>query len=307
MSSRRDFLKTMLTGAGVLALRQTGLSNNKSLVHKITILHTNDTHSQIEPLSTSHPRFPGRGGYAARAALIKQIRAEGNPVLLFDSGDYFQGTPYYNMYKGEVEMKLMSEMGYTAVTIGNHEFDNGLKGLGLALQNADFDVISSNYVFHDEILKGRVRDYKIYDLSGIKIGVFGLGINPQGLVAEQQFGNTDFVDPIRKAAEKAYFLKNKEKCNLVICLSHLGLSSNGNNIGDFDLAKQSKNIDVVLGGHSHTLLNKPIYMRNSDGEQVIICQNGYAGVQMSRVDCLLGNGGEKIFVDGYTTNIFKNQ
>ncbi|MPM21572.1 Trifunctional nucleotide phosphoesterase protein YfkN [bioreactor metagenome] len=308
MSSRRDFIKTMLAAGATLAVPGFAKGSVGGKTKRIVILQTNDSHSQIDPLPESHHRFPGQGGFAARAALINKIRGEGFPVLLFDSGDIFQGTPYYNMYGGEVEMKLMSEMNYDAATIGNHEFDKGLDGLADAMEFATFPFISSNYVFKHPRLSKAVKKYKIFSFGKIKVGVFGLGVYPYGLINSLTFGDTEYTDPVLAAAEMAHKLKKEEKCSMVVCLSHLGYKADDSgHVADFELAKQSKNIDLILGGHSHTLLSKPVSVYNSDNEQVIITQNAYAGVRMSRIDCYFSGGGNLIFVDAYTNNIFKKQ
>ena len=216
MSSRRDFLKTIAAGGLLLALPKIARPKSLAGLKRLVILHSNDTHSQIEPLPKTHHRFPGMGGYAVRSAFIKKVRSEGHPTMVFDSGDIFQGTPYYNMYHGEVEMKLMSEMGYTAATIGNHEFDSGLDGLAEAMKHADFDFISSNYHFKYPGIKERVSEYKVYERDGTRIGVFGLGVKPYGLIGSMQFGNTGYSEPAIKAAEMAYKLKKEKKCDLVV-------------------------------------------------------------------------------------------
>ncbi|KAF5028699.1 Trifunctional nucleotide phosphoesterase protein YfkN [anaerobic digester metagenome] len=308
MSNRRDFLKTLLAAGATLAVPRVLQAGANQKTKRIVILQTNDTHSQIDPLPQSHHRYPGMGGFAARAALINKIRGEGYPVLLFDSGDIFQGTPYYNMYGGEVEMKLMSEMNYSAATIGNHEFDKGLDGLADAMEFATFPFIASNYIFNHPRLSKSVKKYKIFTFGKIRIGVFGLGVYPYGLINKLTFGDTEYRDPVLTAAEMAHKLKKEEKCSMIVCLSHMGYKADDeDHVADFELAKQSKNIDLILGGHSHTLLSKPVTTYNSDNKQVIITQNAYAGVRMSRVDCHFSSGGELIFVDAYTNNIFKKQ
>jgi 5'-nucleotidase len=308
MSNRRDFIKTLFTIGATVALPRILKAGSKQNLQRIVILHTNDTHSQIEPLPTTHHRFPGMGGYAARSALINKIRAEGHPVFLFDSGDIFQGTPYYNMYGGEVELKLMSDMNYTAATIGNHEFDKGLDGLADALEFAKFPFISSNYIFNHSRLRSKIEKFKIFNIGKIKIGVFGLGPYPYGLISKVTFGDTEYRDPMITAAEMAYKLKKEEKCSIVVCLSHMGYKTDEENIlCDYEMAKKSKNIDLILGGHTHTLLTKPVFVYNTDNNQVVITQNAYAGVRMSRIDCYFSSAGELIFVDAYTNNILKKQ
>ena len=205
-------------------------------------------------------------------------------MLLFDAGDMLQGSPYYNMYKGEVEFKVMSDMGYDGVTIGNHEFDNGLDQLAEQMVHAKFPFISSNYDFTNTPLEGKTLRHKIYEKGGVKIGVFGLGIELEGLVNKKMFGNTKFNDPIATAAEMSFLLKHEKKCDMVICLSHLGYRYNSKKISDHVIAKKSKNIDLIIGGHTHTYLDKPITYTNSDGKDVIVCQAGCYGIRIGRLD-----------------------
>ncbi|MCK9612159.1 MAG: metallophosphatase [Bacteroidales bacterium] len=259
-------------------------TQNKKKVYKLTILYTNDTHSRIESYPSNDARYANMGGYARRASMIKKIRSEEPNVLVFDAGDVFQGTPYFNYFGGELEFKLMSMMGYTAMNIGNHDFDAGLEGLLKQLPYATFDIISSNYDFSETILKDKIPAYKIYDIVGIKVGVFGLGVKLEGLVNASNYGKTRYIDPIEKAAEMAYMLKKQKKCDLVVCLSHLGHSYDDAQISDLSLAKQSKNIDIIIGGHTHTLLDPSKSIKNSDFENVIIAQTGNNGVRLGRID-----------------------
>jgi 5'-nucleotidase len=237
MNSRREFLKkTTFAGAGLIAFN--AIPNDalaKTEMVKITILHTNDVHSHVDPFPDNDPKYAGLGGAVRRAALIKKIRSEEKNVLLFDVGDIFQGTPYFNMYGGELEFKLMSMMQYDASTIGNHDFDNGLDGLVKQLPHANFPFINCNYDFSDTPLSGKIIPHKIYFKDGIKIGVFGLGIELDGLVDKRMSGNTKYLNPIEKAAESAHFLKNEQKCDLVICLSHLGYKYENKKVSDLSL------------------------------------------------------------------------
>lgn len=267
----------------------------KNKLTKITILFTNDTHSRIEPFSKNDTKFPGLGGFARRAALIKKIRQQEPNVLLFDAGDVFQGTPYFNFFGGELEFKLMSLMGYNAMNIGNHDFDAGMDGLLKQIPNATFDIISSNYDFSETILKGKIQPYKIYNIGGVKVGVFSLGVALKGLVSTINYGKTSYINPLEKAAEMAYLLKKEKKCDLVICLSHLGFSYEDNQVSDVVLAKQSKNIDIIIGGHSHTFIDKPYIFKNSDNEDIVIGQVGSGGVKIGRIDVYFsGKNGVKI-------------
>jgi len=310
MKSRRDFIKTLLATGAAVGLSSTPLgafASNENGMIKITILHTNDTHSHIDPFPDNDPRFPGMGGFARRASLVKKIRSEEKNVLLLDAGDVFQGSPYFNMYDGEVEFKLMSEMKYDAMTIGNHEFDNGLEGIATQLQNARFPLISSNYDFSDTVLAGKILPYKIFVLDGAIIGVFGLGIELEGLVSKKNYGDTRYLDPMVKAAETARLLKKDLNCDLVICLSHLGCSYKDQKISDVRMSKQSKNIDLIIGGHTHTFIDQPYVFRNSDNKEIIVAQVGWGGIKLGRIDYYLVKRSGVKFADAHTIKIEKNK
>jgi len=304
-NSRRAFLKkTAFAGAGLVAFNV--IPNEvlaKTEMVKITILHTNDVHSHVDPFPENDPKFAGLGGTVRRAALIKKIRNEEKNVLLFDVGDIFQGTPYFNMYGGELELKLMSMMQYDASTIGNHDFDNGLDGLIKQLPNANFPFITCNYDFSDTPMAGKTIPHKIYVKDGIKIGVFGLGIELAGLVDKRMSGNTKYLDPLVKAAEATHYLKNDQKCDLVICLSHLGYKYENKKVSDVDLAKQSKNIDIILGAHTHTFLDNPVSFKNSDDKEVLVAQVGWAGIRLGRVDYIFERKSKKKAIEGYSIKI----
>jgi 5'-nucleotidase len=284
MNSRRDFL--IKTGAaGLLALAGSPFSAfaGQETV-QLTILHTNDVHSRIEPFPMDGSRNQGLGGVARRAALIRKIREEQENVLLLDAGDIFQGTPYFNMFGGELEFKLMSDMQYDASTMGNHDFDNGIAGFVKQLPHAKFPFLVSNYDFSNTDLKGKTQPYKIFRKQGIRIGVFGLGIELQGLVDKKNYGDTIYLDPISKGNEMASFLKNDKKCDMVICLSHLGFKYKENKVSDQILAKSTRNIDLIIGGHTHTFLKVPEEVMNLDGKPTTINQVGFAGINLGRLD-----------------------
>jgi len=221
---------------------------------------------------------------ARRSALIKKIRQEGHHVLLLDAGDIFQGTPYFNEFGGEPEFRLMSEMGYDAATMGNHDFDNGLEGFDKMLEFADFPFICSNYNFDKTILAGKTVPYKIFNRGPLKIGVTGVGIELKGLVDSNNFGETVYLDPVETVNKYASLLKNEFKCDLVICLSHLGYSYQSKKISDLELASLSINTDLILGGHTHTFLPKPVYKKNRTGNKIMINQVGWAGLNLGRID-----------------------
>ena len=293
--NRKTFIKNSIYGSAAVGL---ALNNFSCSSHKnITILHTNDVHSHVEPFSKDHSEFPNKGGFERRATLISEIRRQNPNTLLFDAGDIFQGTPYFNFYGGEIEFKLMSMLGYDAITIGNHDFDNGMDGLDKQLPNAKFDIISSNYDFKNTILESKVSDYKIYNKSGIKIGVFGLGIELEGLVSKDLYKETKYLDPIDIANDTAKKVKETENCDIVICLSHLGYKYEKfpNKISDLNLAKSTKNIDLIIGGHTHTFMNKPVVVKNNVGNDVLINQVGCFGLYLGRIDFSFDSDNNKIF------------
>ena len=251
---------------------------------KISVLHTNDVHSHIDPFEGNDPKYPGLGGVAKRATLINNLRSENPNTLLLDAGDIFQGTPYFNLYGGELELKLMSKMKYDASTMGNHDFDNGLDGFLKVKHNANFPFICSNYDFSDTVLKDKTIPYKIFYRDGIKIGVFGIGVELDGLVDKRLYGETVYSEPVEVANKYAKLLKEKENCNLVICLSHLGYEYKDDKVSDLVLAKSTENIDLIIGGHTHTFLDKATELKNKKGKTVLVNQVGWAGVRLGKVD-----------------------
>lgn len=253
---------------------------------QITILHTNDVHSHIDPFPASHSRFANLGGVARRAVLVDRIRKENPNTLLLDAGDIFQGTPYFNFYGGELEFKLMSMLQYDAATIGNHDFDNGIDGLLAQLPHASFGLISANYDFTNTVLNGYVKSYDIYIKDGIRIGVFGLGIKLTGLVTKDLYKETVYLDPTEIAQDMSRILKEDEACDLVICLSHLGYEylNDQNRASDVNLCSQTDNIDLIIGGHTHTFLEKPVIRKNRRGQRVLINQVGCFGINLGRID-----------------------
>ncbi|WP_177735633.1 MULTISPECIES: metallophosphoesterase [Flavobacterium] len=285
---RRDFLKGTAASSALVTLGGLSLSSFTTApdIKKITILHTNDVHSHIDPFPASDPRNPNMGGVARRATLIQEIRKENPNVLLLDAGDIFQGTPYFNYYGGELEFKLMSMLDYDLATLGNHDFDNGIDGFYAQLPHAKFDFVSANYDFKNTILDGIVKPYKIFVKDGIKIGVFGLGVELQGLVDKKLYKETVYNDPVETAKEMTRILKHEKKCDLVICLSHIGFKykDEPDRICDVLLARRTKDIDLIIGGHTHTFLDKPVIETNADGKQVLVNQVGCYGINLGRID-----------------------
>ena len=285
---RRTFIKnigatSLLLGAG--AWSTLSMKANSTL-KQITILHTNDTHSHIDPLPANDPLRPNKGGAARRAALINQIRTENPNTLLFDAGDIFQGTPYFNFYGGELEFKIMSMLKYDAATFGNHDFDNGVEGLVAQLPHATFEFINANYDVSNTALAGHVKPYKIYNVAGINIGVYGLGVELEGLVNKRQYGETVYLNPIEIAQDMEHKLHNEEQCDLIICLSHLGYDylDNPLKVSDLKVAAQTSHTDLIIGGHTHTFLDKPTLVTNKSGKTTLVNQVGCYGINLGRID-----------------------
>ncbi len=293
---RRDFIQKTAASSALLGLGGLSLSSFKSNdIKHLTILHTNDVHSYIDPFPPNHPKNPNMGGVARRAALIETIRKENPNVLLLDAGDIFQGTPYFNYYGGELEFKLMSMMQYDLATIGNHDFDNGIEGLCAQLPNANFEFVSANYDFRNTIMDGHVKPYKIFNKAGVKVGVFGLGVGLEGLVDKKNYKETIYNDPLEISLAMAKILKHEKKCDLVICLSHIGYKykEEPNKICDILLATKTRDIDLIIGGHTHTFLDKPTIIKNLDGKEVLVNQVGCYGINLGRIDFYLDNDKSK--------------
>ncbi len=286
MNRRKFIYNSSLASLSAIGLNSCNL-NSRDL--KITILHTNDVHSQIEPFPSNHHLYPNKGGFAKRASLFKDLITINPNTLIFDAGDIFQGTPYFNFFQGELELNLMKKMGYNAATIGNHEFDAGLKTFKKNILNNNFQFISSNYDFTNTELEGLIDKYKIYNKEGIKIGVFGLGIELKGLVNPLLYGETNYYDPVDIAKDLSSKLKYEKGCDLVICISHLGHEYQNDKISDTELAKLTSNIDLIIGGHTHTLLNEPLILSNLSGEDVIVNQVGSSGVYVGKIDFHFSN------------------
>ena len=300
MQNRRKFLQQTALAAGSLLASKSlfaGLGEIND-VTKLTILHTNDVHSRLEPFPMDGGRNQGLGGVAARAELINKIRSEqqgevfdgfrsvDDNILLLDAGDIFQGTPYFNIYKGEPEIKAMTAMGYHAATIGNHDFDGGMENLAMQLQHAKFPLLVCNYDFSNTPMEFKTQPYKVFKRGKLKIGVTGVGIQPKGLVPDALAGNTKYLDPVENLNRTAAALKKEEGCDMIICLSHLGYKykEDANKMCDIILAKESENVDLIIGGHTHTFMDEPEVKKNRSGNDVIINQVGWAGIILGRLD-----------------------
>ncbi len=283
---RRKFLQNSFVISGGILLSPRLLANEISKPSKkkrLTILHTNDTHSNIDPFPVNHSKYPGQGGVSKRFELIQKIREQEEHVLLLDAGDIFQGTPYFNKYGGVLEIKLMTEMGYDASTMGNHDFDGGLEGFYRAKQYANFPFLCANYDFSQTILNNVTQRSTIISKGDLKIGIFGVGVELKGLVPPSKYEDTAYYDPIGIANQEAENLKNQGG-DLIICLSHLGFEYTDNKVSDKVLARNSKNIHLILGGHTHTFLERPAEEINLEGQMVLINQVGWAGLQLGRLD-----------------------
>lgn len=241
----------------------------------LEVLHTNDTHSCIMPLNPNlaDTAVAGRGGFLRRVAMIKEERAKNPDLLLIDSGDFSQGSPFYTMFKGDVEIGLMNLMGYDAVTIGNHEFDFGLENMARIFKMAKFPVVCANYDFTGTCVEGLVKPYVIIKRNGLKIGLFGLSPQLEGLVDLSKCKGVTYLDPVEVGNRVAAELKHDKKCDVVICVSHLGWLR-PDEMGDQKLLASSKDIDLVLGGHSHSYFKDLRYVNNADGKAVPVDQNG---------------------------------
>ena len=300
---RRNFIQNTVASSALLSVGSLSLSSFTALEsRKITILHTNDVHSHIDAFPADDPRNPNMGGVARRASVIEQIRKEEKNVLLLDAGDIFQGTPYFNYYGGELEFKLMSMMQYDLATLGNHDFDNGIDGFYAQLPHAKFDFVSANYDFKNTVLDGIVKPYKILIKDGIKIGIFGLGVELEGLVDKKLYKETVYNNPIEVAKDITRTLKEDKKCDIIICLSHIGFKykNEPERVCDITLAKETKDIDLIIGGHTHTFLDKPVVETNLDGKKVLINQVGCYGINLGRIDFYLSD--DKKY-DSVTKNI----
>lgn len=284
---RRKFISNTVATSALFGLGGLPLNSCSSDSKKhITILHTNDVHSHIDVFPKDHFKFPNLGGLARRAALVDSIRQENTNTLLFDAGDIFQGTPYFNFYGGELEFKLMSMLKYDAATIGNHDFDNGLNGLFAQLPHAKFDLLSANYDFGNTLMNEHTKPYKTYTLDGIKIGVYGIGIELEGLVTKKLYRETVYLNPYEIALDTERQLKEEEQCDLVICLSHLGYSyeAKEQKPDDLKLAAKTNYTDLIIGGHTHTFLDKPAIVKNNKDKEVLVNQVGCFGINLGRID-----------------------
>lgn len=307
MQSRRKFIAQTALAAGSLLSSKTLLAGLQpdTDIKKLTILHTNDVHSRLEPFPMDGGKNQGLGGVAARAELIKKIRSEEEHVLLLDAGDIFQGTPFFNLYKGEPEMKAMAAMGYDAATMGNHDFDGGLENFATQLQHANFPLLICNYDFTGTPMEHKYEPYKIFRKGKLKIGVTGVGIEMKGLIPDALFGNTQYLDPVQKMNETTDMLRKEKNCDMVICLSHLGYQYKDNKISDEILARESEHVDLIIGGHTHTFMDEPVAYKNRNGSDVLVNQVGWAGIVLGRLDFEFSGFKKKNLAKSHTVTVGK--
>ena len=305
MNRRNFILQSSLASASMaIGTKGFGLPLGEQ---RLTILHTNDVHSRLDPFPMDGSMNAGKGGVAARAAIISQIRKEEEHVLLLDAGDIFQGTPYFNLYKGEPEMKAMRMMGYDAGIMGNHDFDAGMENFVKQLgDHGKFPIIMCNYGFEGTPMEGLYQPYKIFQKGALRIGVTGVGIELEGLVPAALYGNTLYKDPVVNANRVAEELRKKHKCDMVICLSHLGDRYTENKISDESFAKASSNIDLIIGGHTHRFFDKPREYSNAEGRKVLVNQVGWGGLQLGRLDYVFSTAGAKILDKNQAVWVEKN-
>lgn len=288
MINRRTFLTTSAAFGVTLAGFPRELLKATTADTIITILHTNDTHSQIDPLPANDANA-GKGGVARRATVVKRVRKENPNTLLVDAGDVLQGTPYFNFYKGEVEYKAMSAIGYDVGTLGNHEFDNGVEALAKALTFANFEIVSANYDVKGTVLEQKVKRYVVKTLAGIRVGLFGLGVSPTALITPDNFKGVTYIDPVVAARDVVKKLREEERCALVVCMSHLGYNADAKS-GDSFVASQVDGIDFIASGHTHTFMKEPVTQTQPCGAKTTIFQVGKSGIYVGRVDFTFRNG-----------------
>jgi 5'-nucleotidase len=282
--------RTFLTSLGALGMvpALAGRAPAAEPAGRITLLHTNDTHSRIEPFGPGNGNLSGKGGMARRAALVKQLRRELGPVLLLDAGDVFQGTPYFNRYKGLLDYRLMSMAGYDAGTLGNHDFDNGVEGLLAAMVEAKFPFVNCNLDMKGApALAKRVEPYIIREFPGVRVGITGACVAFKGLVTPKNSEGVVWQDPIESLRRVVKQLR--PKVDVLVLLSHLGHDTKGSQVDDLTVARLVPEIDVIIGGHSHTFLEEPVRVPNSRGETLIF-QVGFGGVNLGRLDLTVVKG-----------------
>jgi 5'-nucleotidase len=283
MPTRRQFLRNSAILAGGVLLTPDELWAARA-EQSLMILHTNDFHSRLDSFPDNHPKYAGQGGIARLKTLMDEARSKNEHCLLLDCGDVFQGTPYFNRFGGVPEYKWMNMAGYEATTLGNHDFDMGMEHLaGLIRNHARFGFVNCNYGLENTPLNTLIQPRHLVKKGRLKIGITGVGVNPEGLIPADLCRGVVYKDPVKSVQEQVDFLRNKEKCDVVVVLSHLGFEYPGNQISDRKLAAETHGIDVILGGHTHTFLEAPLNAVNKKNSPVIVSQAGWAGLQLGHI------------------------
>lgn len=294
---RRTFIASLGAAAAAARLPLRGAQPGNAATGRITLLHTNDVHSHIEPFAPGNGAWSGKGGAARRATMVKRLRAELGPVLLLDAGDVFQGTPYFNQYKGHLDYQLMSMMGYDAGTLGNHDFDNGVSGLLSAMEEAKFPILNCNLDCAGAPALGqRLKPWLVREFPGVKVGLTGVCVDFHNLVAPKNHEGVTWLQPDRALLPVVKHLREVEKVDMVVLLSHLGYDMKGAGIDDLGLPALVPGIDVIVGGHSHTFMDEPKLVKQGK-QETIIFQVGFGGINLGRMDFTLHKG-QKIAMNG---------
>lgn len=283
--NRRKFLrKIAIIGIGSTFIPSLFSNSNKKKKRKLIVLHTNDFHSRIDAFPANHPKYPNQGGIRALKGMIDEVKSENTNVLLLDCGDIIQGTPYFNLFGGNVEIEWMNKIGYHASTLGNHDFDGGIENLKKLIEKAKCPFINCNYGVKNTVLANKLLEYKIVKINNLKIGITGVGIDPQGLIPDHLCKGVTYLDPIEQVNNIAKTLKEEKHCDFVICISHLGFEYKNDQVSDKVLATKTRNVDLILGGHTHTFLDAPVSVENLDKKKVLVNQAGWAGLRLGKIE-----------------------
>jgi 5'-nucleotidase len=306
MQNRRQFLKKSIASIALHSFASTNIFAKQVVAENLCILHTNDVHSRIEPFPENDKKYPNMGGAAMRSSIINKIREKNEQTLLLDAGDIFQGTQYFNFFNGNIEIDLMNAMGYDCATIGNHDFDGGIENLYNQINRANFPFVNCNYDFSKTILAGKIHQHVIIQKGKLKIGITGCGVELDGLVPDKLCSNVGYYHPVELIQKQVDILKYEKKCDIIIILSHLGYKYDNNKISDIKLAQQTNNIDIILGGHTHTFLEQAEIIKNKENKEVLINQVGWAGLFLGKIDINFEKKSRKKQIKSHIVIIRKN-
>lgn len=283
---RREFIRNTIALGTAMQFPHLWIKNALAAQgnFRLTLLQTNDTHSRIDPFPMDGGRNQGMGGIARRTTLVKRIRSQNPNTLLVDAGDAFQGTPFFNLFKGKVEYQTMSRCGYDIGTIGNHEFDNGVEALADAMQYARFEMVNCNYDFGSSPLAPFFKTFIVRDFGPVRVGITGVGIDFKDLVAMDNHRGVEYNSVYKPLGTIVKYLRRDLKCNLVVVLSHLGYDASPGNPSDKEIAYKVNGIDWIVGGHSHTFMREPDVIQSKGGHTTRILQVGFAGILLGKTD-----------------------